>query len=66
MVPDELQAALQKDTKAAKAFADLTIGKQREFTEHIAEAKRPETKQRRIEKILPMIKQGIGLNDKYR
>ncbi len=27
---------------------------------------RDETKQRRIEKILPMIANGVGLNDKYR
>ena len=33
---------------------------------NIADAKRPETKIKRLEKIAPMIKQKIGLNDKYR
>ena len=27
---------------------------------------RDETKQRRIDKVLPMIESGVGLNDKYR
>lgn len=65
-VPDELTRALAKDKVAKKAFAALTPGKQREYASHIAEAKRAETKQKRLEKILPMIAAGIGLNDKYR
>ena len=66
VVPDELASAFNDDPKAGKAFAQLGLGKQREYVEHIASAKRPETKTRRLEKILPMIKQGVGLNDKYR
>ena len=48
------------------AFDKLSPGKQREYTEYISSAKRDETKQKRIEKILPMIDAGIGLHDKYR
>jgi uncharacterized protein YdeI (YjbR/CyaY-like superfamily) len=39
---------------------------QREYADYIASAKRADTRQRRIEKILPMIVAGVGLNDKYR
>ena len=39
---------------------------QREYADYVAAAKRDETKQRRIDKILPMIAKGVGLNDKYR
>ena len=42
------------------------MGKQREYSEYIIEAKREETKQKRVEKIIPMIKIGAGLNDKYK
>ncbi len=65
-IPPELKAALAKDKNAKSAFEKLTIGRQREFTEHVASAKRLETKQKRIETILPMLKQGTGLNDRYR
>jgi uncharacterized protein YdeI (YjbR/CyaY-like superfamily) len=65
-IPIELAQALKKNKKAQAMFAGLTPGKQREFAEHISDAKRPETKQNRIEKILPMIISGVGLNDKYK
>ena len=62
----ELKTAFSKNKKAAKAFDAFTKGKQREFAEYISDAKRSETKLKRIEKILPMILDGVGLNDKYR
>ncbi|MCA8968166.1 MAG: YdeI/OmpD-associated family protein [Planctomycetes bacterium] len=65
-VPTELAMALAKRKAAQKAFATMTPGKQREYAEHVASAKREATKLSRIEKILPMIEQGVGLNDKYR
>ncbi|MEM1070442.1 MAG: DUF1801 domain-containing protein [Planctomycetota bacterium] len=65
-VPVELSAALDQDKKAKTAFAELTPGRQREYSEYIEQAKRQDTKQRRITKILPMIAKGIGLNDQYR
>jgi uncharacterized protein YdeI (YjbR/CyaY-like superfamily) len=42
------------------------MSKQREYADYIAEAKREETKTKRIEKIKPMILKNIGLNDKYK
>ncbi|MXX04736.1 MAG: hypothetical protein F4X08_07365 [Gemmatimonadetes bacterium] len=65
-VPDELAGALAEDRDAGDRFDALTPGKQREYTEYIAEAKRAETRARRLEKILPMIRTGHGLNDKYK
>ena len=66
VVPPELKRALAKHKRAQSAFRGFTKGKQREFAEYISDAKRAETKQKRLEKILPMIVAGVGLNDKYR
>ena len=65
-VPIELSGAFEKDPILKTAFEDLTPGKQREYCEHIAEAKRDSTKKSRLEKIIPMIQQGKGLYDKYK
>ena len=65
-VPQALKAHFEASSQLAKAFAALTPGRQKEFIEYIAEAKRSSTKENRIEKIRPMILAGVGLNDKYR
>ena len=65
-VPDELQKAMRRHKGATAAFKNLRRGLQREYADYIATAKRDETKQKRIAKILPMIVAGVGLNDKYR
>ncbi len=66
VVPPELGAALAKKPRAKQAFAALTKGRQREYADYVATAKRAETKAARIAKILPMIDKGVGLNDRYR
>ena len=66
VVPAALKKALAANKKAAAAFAELTPGRKREYTDYVDEAKLEETKLRRVEKILPMIAAGKGLNDKYR
>lgn len=66
VVPKELKAALSKNKEARDAFAAMSVSCQRAYAEHIAEAKRDETKERRLEKIMPMIAAGGGLHDKYR
>jgi uncharacterized protein YdeI (YjbR/CyaY-like superfamily) len=58
--------ALADDQDLQKAFDQFTPYKQYEFLEYIESAKREETKLARIEKTIPMIKDGVGLNDKYR
>lgn len=66
IMPPELARAFKKDTDASTKFEALKPGQKREFADYITEAKRSDTKIRRLEKILPMIKSGIGLNDKYK
>ena len=66
VVPLELKSALESDAALNAKFAYFTPSKQREFAEYIAGAKREETKTKRLEKIIPMIRDGVGLNDKYR
>ena len=65
-IPQELETCLNENKKLQDAFNILTAYKQKEYCEHIASAKREATKLSRLEKIKPMILQGIGLNDKYR
>ena len=66
IIPKELKNLFNENKKLSAIFDSLTFGKKREFAEYIIEAKRDETKQKRIEKIIPMILNNIGLNDKYR
>lgn len=65
-VPAELDAALQRRKRARTSFGALTPGRRREYAAYVAEAKREETRKKRVDKILPMIEAGVGLNDKYR
>lgn len=66
IVPSELKLALSKNAKSKARFNSLSRGLRREYVEYITEAKQEATKIRRIKKILPMIRAGKGLNDKYR
>ena len=54
------------NTALAEAFQKFSAYKQYEFLEYIETAKREETKLSRIEKIIPMVLENIGLNDNYR
>ncbi|MDX1313927.1 MAG: YdeI/OmpD-associated family protein, partial [Eudoraea sp.] len=65
-IPALLQNQLNKTPAVKKAFESLTPGRQREYCEYIDSAKQEKTKRSRIEKILPMIQEGKGLNDRYR
>ena len=66
IIPKELNDVFKKDTLLKDSFQNLTPFKQREYADYIDTAKRVETKQARLEKIIPMIFKGIGLNDKYK
>jgi len=66
VMPIELQTALDSDAVLKSSFDNYTPGKQREFADYIHEAKQESPKYKRVEKIIPLIKEGIGLNDKYR
>jgi uncharacterized protein YdeI (YjbR/CyaY-like superfamily) len=66
VIPPELKQALTKDKQAKASFDKMSKSRRREYAEHVAEAKREDTKARRLKKILPMIRAAQGLNDKYR
>lgn len=63
-MPSLLQDALEK--QGMDQFEKMSNSKQNEYKEYIASAKRESTKLSRLDKILPMILEGKGLNDKYR
>ena len=54
--PKELAAALKKDARARAAWDALSFTHQREHAEAIESAKKPETRARRVEKALAMLK----------
>ncbi|HSO85687.1 MAG TPA: DUF1801 domain-containing protein [Draconibacterium sp.] len=66
IIPDELLIEFAEDKELENFFNRFTIGKQREFTEFISSAKQSETRIARVQKVIPLILENIGLNDKYR
>jgi uncharacterized protein YdeI (YjbR/CyaY-like superfamily) len=66
VIPRKLKDALARHKRAGVAFQALSMGRQREYADYVAEAKRADTKAARLAKILSLICAGIGLNDKYR
>ncbi len=65
-IPVLLKTELDKTNTLKVAFEALSPYKQKEYCDYILEAKQEKTKIRRLEKILPMIANGVGLNDAYR
>jgi uncharacterized protein YdeI (YjbR/CyaY-like superfamily) len=65
-IPLELENALNQNEALQMTFNELSLSCKREYAEYIAEAKREDTKIRRLEKIIPMIMEKAGLNDKYK
>jgi len=51
-LPDDLAAALDRDPAVRAAFTALSYSNQRQRAEAVAAAKQPETRTRRIEKII--------------
>jgi uncharacterized protein YdeI (YjbR/CyaY-like superfamily) len=66
ILPHELKEAMKESAALADAFNAFTPGRQREFAQYINEAKQEKTRQTRLEKVIPLILDNIGLNDKYR
>jgi uncharacterized protein YdeI (YjbR/CyaY-like superfamily) len=66
LVPAELKKALGANRQASENLENMRLGLRREYADYITDAKRDDTKLRRLEKIMPMIKAGSGLHDKYR
>ncbi len=63
-LPDELTRILKKDRKLADAFHALTPGRQRGYVLHFTGAKQSKTRTARIEKCIPRIRAGRGMNDR--
>lgn len=61
-VPDDLQAALDANPKAAEFFATLTGSARYAILYRLQDAKKPETRQRRLEKFVGMLERGERLH----
>ena len=61
--PEELEKKLAKIPALKKAFNALTPGRQRGYLLYFSAAKQPKTRETRIEKCMPQILKGKGLND---
>lgn len=65
-VPDEFQKYLDDNPSLKTAFEALTPGRKRGYLLHFSQAKQSKTRQSRIEKCMPKILNGEGLNDIYK
>ena len=62
-IPDEFQKKLDKSAALKKAFYSLTPGRQRGYLLYFAQAKLATTRESRVEKSIPQILKGKGLDD---
>jgi len=62
-MPEEFQKVLDKKPAVKKAFHALTPGRQRGYLLYFSAAKQAKTRESRIEKSIPDILAGKGLND---
>jgi uncharacterized protein YdeI (YjbR/CyaY-like superfamily) len=62
-VPEEFQNKLDKTPALKKAFYALTPGRQRGYLLYFSQPKQSKTRESRIEKSIPQILEGKGLND---
>ncbi|MDB6056170.1 MAG: hypothetical protein JWO95_14 [Verrucomicrobiales bacterium] len=62
-IPEELQNKLDENAKFKTAFHTLTPGRQRAYMLYFSGAKQSTTRQTRVEKCMPQILKGKGLND---
>ena len=60
---EEFQQKLDKDPVLKQAFEALTPGRQRAYLLHFSSAKQSKTRESRIEKCIPQILDGKGIND---
>lgn len=62
-IPEEFQSVLINDSIVKSAFEALTPGRQRGYFLHFSQPKQTKTRESRIEKCIPRILNGKGLND---
>jgi uncharacterized protein YdeI (YjbR/CyaY-like superfamily) len=63
-VPEALSERLAADAEYRNAFEALTPGRQRSYVLHISDAKKPETRERRVEKCRDKVLSGKGFNER--
>jgi hypothetical protein len=64
-VPADLAAALMKNRKAAATFEDFSPSQRREYVDWIADAKREETRAKRVAQAVEWLAEGKKRNWKY-
>ena len=64
-IPNDLQSALRRNSAARTSFASFSPSQQREYIEWLTEAKREETRKRRLETAIEWISEGKTRNWKY-
>jgi len=57
-LPEELEAAFRAEPALGERFASLSFSRRRELAEPISEAKRPETRARRLEDAIRNLREG--------
>lgn len=62
-IPEEFQTRLVQDPALENAFNALTPGRQRAYIYYFSSAKQSTTRQSRVDKCIPKILNGQGLND---
>lgn len=62
--PKEFQDRLDRNSALREAFFKLTPGRQRQYHMHFTGAKQAATRESRVEKAIPLILDGMGLNDR--
>ena len=65
IVPADLQAALKKNKQAAATFSGFSYSNQKEYIEWLTEAKREETRQKRLATAIEWLAEGKVKNWKY-
>lgn len=64
IIPEELQNQFAENPALKTAFEALTPGRQRAYIHYFSIPKKPITRESRVEKYIPQILNGKGLNDK--
>jgi uncharacterized protein YdeI (YjbR/CyaY-like superfamily) len=62
-LPEEFESKLADNAKLKAAFAALTPGRQRAYVFHFSQPKLSKTRAARVEKHIPRILKGLGLDD---
>lgn len=64
-MPADFRSALKKNARARASFEAFSPAKRRDYIEWLNEAKRDETRRRRLETAIGWIEQGKSRNWKY-